>query len=319
MPYKFHESRRHKFPEARYRVTNWPEYDAALVRRGSLTLWFTEEAVAAWRAPATGERGGQPIYSATAIETCLALRLVFHQPLRQTEDLLRSIANVLELDIAIPDHTTLSRRGGNLTILPKTVDREEPLHLLVDSTGLKMYGEGEWLDQKRGIRSPRRWRKLHLGVDADTQEIVAVELTPDDVGDVSELPGLLDQIDGEIASLTADGAYDGEVVYNAIATRHRDAEIIIPPRATAVPNETTTTQRDRHIATIEKHGRMGWQRRSGYNRRSLVETAVYRYKTIIDRRLQARTLSTQRTEAKIGCNVLNRMTSFGMPVSTRIR
>jgi hypothetical protein len=146
-----------------------------------------------------------------------------------------------------------------------------------------------------------------------------VELTPDDVGDVSELPGLLDQVDTEIASLTADGAYDGEVVYDAVASRHPDAEIIIPPRATAVPNGITTTQRDRHITTIEKHGRMGWQRRSGYNRRSLVETAVYRYKTIIGRRLQARTLPTQRTEAKIGCNVLNRMTSIGMPASARIR
>jgi Transposase DDE domain len=146
MPYKFHESRRHRFPKARYRVTNWPEYDAALVRRGSLTLWFTDEAVAAWRAPATGKRGGQPIYSATAIETGLALRLVFHQPLRQTEGLLRSIATVLELDIAIPDHTMLSRRGGGLTILPKTVGREEPLHLLVDSTGLKIYGEANgWI------------------------------------------------------------------------------------------------------------------------------------------------------------------------------
>jgi hypothetical protein len=318
MPYKFHDSRRHKFPKARYRVTNWPEYDAALVRRESLTLWFTEEAVAAWRAPATGERGGQPVYSAIAIETCLALRLVFHQPLRQTEGLLRSIANVLELDIAIPDHTTLSRRGGSLTILPRTVGRDEPLHLLVDSTGLKIYGEGEWLDQKRGIRSPRRWRKLHLGVDADAHEIVAVELTQDDVGDVSELPGLLDQIDGEIASLTADGAYDGDVAYDAVGDRYPDAEIIIRPRSTAVPNKTTTTQRDRHIATIEKHGRMGWQRRSGYNRRSLVETAVYRYKTIIGRRLQARILAKQRTEAKIGCNVLNRMTGLGMPASIRI-
>ena len=296
MPYKFHASRRHKFPKARYRVMNWPEYDAALVRRGSLTLWFTEEAVAAWRAPATGGRGGQPIYSATAIETGLALRLVFHQSLRQTEGLLRSIANMLELDIAIPDHTTLSRRSGGLTILPKTVGREEPLPLLVDSTGLKIYGEGEWLDHKRGIRSPRRWRKLHLGVDPNTHEI-----------------------DTEIASLTADGAYDGEVVYDAVAHSHPDAEVIIPPRATAVPNETTTTQRDRHIATIEQHGRMGWQRRSGYNRRSLVETAVYRYKTIIGRRLHALTLPKQRTEAKIGCNVLNRMTSFGMPVSARIR
>jgi transposase len=318
MPYKLNESRRHKIPKARYRVTNWPAYDAALVRRGSLTVWFTENAVAAWHAPATGERGGQPIYSAIAIETGLALRLVFHQPLRQTEGMLRSIAAVLGVTIAIPDHTTLSRRGGGLTILPKRVDQAERLHLLIDSTGLKMYGEGEWLDQKRGIRSRRRWRKLHLGIDAVTQEIVASELTPDDVGDVSEIPRLLDQIEADVASMTADGAYDGEAVYDAVAERHPEAAVIIPPRVTAVPSETVTTQRDRHIAAIGQHGRMGWQRRSGYNRRSLVETAMYRYKAIIGRRLHARNLLNQRTEAKIGCNVINRMTRLGMPVSVRI-
>ena len=168
-----------------------------LAGRGSLTVSFTEEAVAAWHAPATGERGAQPIYSAIAIETGLALRLVFHQPLRQTEGMLRSIAAVVGVDIAIPDHTTMSRRGGGLTILPNRIDRNEPLHLLVESTGLKIYGEGEWLDQKHGIRSRRRWRKLHLGVDADTLEIVAAELTPDDVGDVSEVPELLDQIEDD--------------------------------------------------------------------------------------------------------------------------
>jgi transposase len=319
MPYRFNEGRRHKFPKARYRVTNWPDYDAALVRRGELTVWFTEEAIAAWRAPATGERGGQPIYSAIAIETGLALRLVFHQPLRQTEGLLRSIATLLEIDIAIPDHTTLSRRGGGLTVLPKSIGCDEPLHLLIDSTGLKIYGEGEWLDQKRGIRSPRRWRKLHLGVDADTHEVVAVELTPDDVGDVSELVNLLDQVEARVASVTADGAYDGETVYDAVTDRHPEEDIIIPPRTTAVSSKTAATRRDQHIATIEKHGRIGWQRRSGYNRRSLVETAMYRYKAIIGRRLHARTLPSQRTEAKIGCNVLNRMTSFGMPESARIR
>jgi transposase len=318
MPYKFNESRRHKIPKARYRVANWPEYDAALVQRGSLTVWFTEEAIEAWHAPATGERGAQPIYSAIAIETGLALRLVFHQPLRQTEGMLRSIADVLGVDIAIPDHTTLSRRGGGLTILPKRADRHEPLHLLVDSTGLKIYGEGEWLDQKHGIRSRRRWRKLHLGVDADTHEIVAVELTPDDVGDVSEFPELLDQIEADVASLTADGAYDGEAIHATVAERHPEAAVIIPPRSTAVPNETTTTQRDRHLAAIAQHGRIGWQRSSGYNRRSLAETAVYRYKTIIGRRLHARTLPNQRTEAKIGCNVLNQMTSLGMPVTVRV-
>jgi hypothetical protein len=275
MPYKFNESRRPKIPKTKYRVTNWPEYDAVLVKRGSLTIWITEEAVAAWQAPATGKRGGQPIYSAIAIETGLALRLVFHQPLRQTEGLLRSIADVLKIDIAIPDHTTLSRRGGGLTILPKRIDRTEPLHLLVDSTGLKIYGEGEWLDQKHGIRSRRRWRKLHLGVDARTHEIVAVELTPDDVGDISELPDLLDQTGADVASVTADGAYDGEAVYDAVAERHSEAAVIIPPRITAVPSETTATQRDKHLATIAEHGRISWQRSSGYNRRSLVETRCF--------------------------------------------
>jgi Transposase DDE domain len=318
MPYKFNAGRRHKFPKARYRVTNWPDYDAALARRGELTVWLTDEAIAAWHAPATGQRGGQPIYSTIAIETALTLRLVFHQPLRQTEGLLRSIAALLDIEIAIPDHTTLSRRGGGLTILPKSMGRDEPLHLLIDSTGLKIYGEGEWLDQKRGIRSPRRWRKLHLGVDADTHEVVAVELTPDDVGDVSQLAGLLDQVVTPVASVIADGAYDRETVYDAVADRHPEADIIIPPRATAVLSTSGVPQRNQHIATIEEHGRMGWQRRSGYNRRSLVETAIYRYKTIIGRRLLARTLSSQQVEAKIGFNALNRMTCFGMPATIRI-
>jgi len=212
MPYKFNDSRRHKIPTAKYRVTNWPEYDAGLVRRGGLTIWFTEEAVAAWHAPATVKRGGQPLYSALAIETALAIRLVFHQPLRQTEGLLRSIAAALGVDVAIPDDTTLSRRGAGLTILPKHMSSAEPLHLLVDSTGLKIYGEGEWQDAKLGTRSRRHWRKLHAGVNAETHEVVVADLTPDDVGDVSAVPGLLDQLDGNLASFTADGAYDGEII-----------------------------------------------------------------------------------------------------------
>jgi hypothetical protein len=193
----------------------------------------------------------------------------------------------------------------------KRIDRTEPLHLLVDSTGLKIYGEGEWLDQKHGIRPRRRWRKLHLGVDAHTHEIVAVELTPEDVGDIAELPALLDQLDADIASMTADGAYDGQVVYDAVAERHPRASVVVPPRVTAAPSETTASQRDKHLTTIAEHGRMSWQRSSGYNQRSLVETAMFRYKTVIGRRLHARTLPNQRTEAKVGCNVLNRMTAIG--------
>ncbi len=319
MPYKFNGSRRHKIPTAKYRVTNWPDYDAALVRRGALTVWFTDEAIAEWRAPATGRRGGQLIYSALAIETALTIRSVFHQPLRQTEGLLRSIADVLDVDIAIPDHTTLSRRGVGLTVLQRDIHRTDPLHLVVDSTGLKIYGEGEWLDAKHGTRSRRRWRKLHIGINADTHDVVVAELTPDDVGDVSTVTDLLEQIDSRVASFTADGAYDGEAVYDAVAERHPGAAVVIPPRVTVVANEAATSQRDGHIAMIAQYGRIGWQRRSGYNRRSLVETAIYRYKTMIGRRLCARSLLNQRTEAKIGCNALNRMTSLGMPVSVRRR
>ena len=319
MPYKFNESSRHKIPKARYRVTSWPQYDAALVRRGSLTVWLTEEAISAWHAPATGERGGQAVYADIAIETGLVLRLVLHQPLRQTEGALRSIADLLGVQIRIPDHTTFSRRGGGVKVLPLRVERNEPLHLLIDSTGAKIYGEGEWIDQKHGVRSRRRWRKLHLAVDADTYEIAAVELTPDDVGDVSALPDLLDQIEDPVGSVTADGAYDGDAIYDEVLQRHPAVRVILPPRSTAVLSEAGATQRDDHLRTIENHGRIGWQRRSGYGRRSLVETAMYRYKTIIGRRLYARILPNQRIEAKIGCNVLNRMTSLGMPVSVRVK
>ena len=268
--------------------------------------------------PPEGEAVSRSIL-ALAIETALTIRSLFHQPLRQTEGLLRSIADMLDIDIAIPDHTTLSRRGVGLTVLPRDIHRTEPLHLVVDSTGLKIYREGEWLDAKHGSRSRRRWRKLHIGINADTHDVVVAELTPDDVGDASTITGLLEQVDSRVASLTADGAYDGAVVYDAVAKRHPAAVVIIPPRVTAIANGAATSQRDRHIAMIAHHGRRRWQRRSGYNRRRLVETAFYRYKTIIGRRLYARNLLNQRTEAKIGCNVLNRMTSLGMPVSVRRR
>ena len=257
------------------------------------------------------------MYSDLAIETGLALPLVLHLGLRQTLGALGSIADFLDVDVRIPDHTTFSRRGDGLTMLTNPVGRGEPLHLLIDSPGLKMYGEGEWLHEKRGGRSRRRWRKLPLAVDTTTQAIAARELTPDDVGDITALPDLLDRIADTVGSVTADGAYDGDTVYHAVLQRHPDADAIVPPASTAVVSGTS--RRDEPLETIEKHGRIGWQRRSGYGRRSLVETATYRYKTLIGRRLHAWTLSNQQTEAKIGCSVINRMTRLGMPVSVRVR
>ncbi len=206
-----------------------------------------------------------------------------------------------------------------MAILPQRIGRNEPVHLLIDSTGLKIYGEGEWLDQKHGIRARRRWRKLHIAVNAESQEIIASDLTVDDVGDITALPDLLDQVDGPVDAVIADGAYDGQPVYDAVMARHPEADVIIPPCSTAVPTETAASQRDRHIKGIEEHGRRGWQKRTGYGRRSLVETAMFRYKTIVGRSLYARTLPSQQTEAKIGCKVLNWMTNLGMPVSVRVK
>ncbi len=324
MPYKANEPRRHKIPRARYRVTNWPEYDRALQQRGSLTVWVTPEALAVWHPPRTGRRGRSRTYSDVAIETGHLLRLAFGRPWRQTEGLLRSLATLLGVGIGVPDHTTFSRRSPGLALANSLAhaQRTGPVHVVIDATGLKVHGVGEWLAETHGERGRRTWRKLHLAVDPDGGEILASELTTAEEGDAALVGPLLEQIAGPIASVTADGAYDGEPVYRAVSERQPDppVAVVIPPRATAVPSptaETAPTQRDQHIRMIQDRGRMGWQKAAGYGKRSLGETAVFRYKAIIGRSLRARTLPGQKTEARVGCSVLNRMTRLGMPVSQR--
>src|SRR5215213_9805418 len=324
MPYKANEARRHKIPRARYKVCNWPEYDRALQQRGSLTVWVTPEALAAWHPPRTGRRGRSPQYAEIAIETGHLLRLAFGRPWRQTEGLLRSLATLLGLSIGVPDHTTFSRRSPGLALAGPLAraQRTGPVHVVIDATGLKVHGAGEWLVETHGGRGKRTWRKLHLAVDPDSGEILASELTTSDEGDASLVGPLLEQITGPIASVTADGAYDGEPVYRAVAERQPDppVAVVIPPRATAVARPiagTTPTQRDQHIRMIQDRGRMGWQKAVGYGRRSLGETAVFRYKGIIGRRLRARTLPAQKPEARAACSVLDRMTRRGMPLSQR--
>ena len=195
------------------------------------------------------------------------------------------------------------------------------MNVVIDSTGLKVFGAGEWQREKHGGKGRRTWRKLHLAVDPEIGEILTSELTTTEDGDASQVGPLLDQISGPIASVTADGAYDGEPVYRIIAERDRAATVIIPPRSTAVPSstaETAPTQRDRHLRMIQERGRRGWQKAVNYGRRSLGEVAMMRYKTVIGRRLHARTFPTQRAEAAAGCKVINVMTQLGMPVSQRI-
>jgi hypothetical protein len=230
---------------------------------------------------------------------------------------------LLGVSLAVPDHTTFSRRSTSLSLTTSLIPSSEPVHVLLDSTGLKVYGAGEWQSEKHGERGRRTWRKLHLAVNPDTNEILASELTSNEIGDPSMVGPLLDQVPGSLASITADGAYDGEPVYRAIAERQPQPlpTVIIPPRRTAVPSsatDTTNSPRDGHIHLIQEKGRRGWQRAVGYGRRSLVETAMFRYKTLIGPRLRARTLATQQGEARIACSVLNRMTQLGMPISWRV-
>jgi Transposase DDE domain len=320
LPFKAHAARRHHIPKQRHRVTNWAEYDAALRQRGSLTVWFTDAAVAAWRAEPRTTPGGQPHYSALAILTALTLRAVFRLALRQTEGLIASILRLLGLDLAVPDHTTLSRRTESLPV-PRPRPVSEPVHLLVDSTGLKLGGPGEWLVEKHGSRGRRSWRKLHLGVDAGTGRIEAVELTTNEVDDGSQVGPLLGQVTGPIASFTGDGAYDRDDVYGNVAERHPDAATIVPPRSNAVPSGaagTAPTQRDRHLQLIAERGRMGWQKASGYNRRALAEAAISRYKRVIGDALRSRTERRQATEVAIAVRALNRMLELGRPASVRI-
>ncbi|MFL5285992.1 MAG: IS5 family transposase [Rhodopila sp.] len=321
------QDRRHHIPRQRHKVTNWPDYDASLRQRGSLTVWFTEEATAAWAAEPRTTRGGQPWYSPLAILTALTLRAVFRLAFRQTEGLIDSIIGLLGLTLRVPDHTTLCRRAATLEV-PKPqrrpradADDTAPLHLLVDSTGVKLCGAGEWLLEKHGTKTRRSWRKLHLGVDASTGQILASSLTPHDTDDASQVSPLLAQVTGSVDSVIGDGAYDQEDVYSEVAERHPEATVIVPPRSTAVLSktaETDPTQRDRHLQCMAEKGRMGWQKASGYTRRAKAETAISRWKRVIGDALRARKDRPRMTEMKVGVHVLNRMLELGRPSYVRI-
>jgi hypothetical protein len=289
VPFNHHAAHRHHIPKPRYRVRNWPEYDAAPRWRGSLTVWFTDEAITAWRAEPRTTPSGRPYYSALAIATALTPRAVVPLALRQTEGL---------------------RRSGT-----------GPLHLLVDSTGLKLGGAGEWLVEKHGTSRRRSWRKLHLGIDTGSGEIVAIELTEKDVDDAERTGALLDKITDPVVSFTADGAYDQDRADQAVAELHPDAAIIVPPRSTAALGAsagTAPTRRDQHIQEIAGHGRMGWQKSGGYNVRAKVEAAIGRHKRVIGAAPRSRTDETEATEIAIATRAPNRMLEFGRPNYVRI-
>lgn len=323
MPFKHNAARRHRIPKARYRVTNWPAYEAGLRRRGDLTFWLDKTALAGWHAPRRTTPGGQPLYSDLAIEMVLTLRLVFHLALRQAAAFAASVLRLLGVELPVPVHTTLSRRSRAFADRqPRVAADGGPVHLVLDSTGLQLFGQGVW-DAERHGRARRRWLKLHLAVDAATGEIAAHVLTDGNADDAAQAPALLGQSEGTLASVIADGAYDGEPTYAAVRARQPDPPptVVIPPRASAVPSTDDVAKqspRDRHIRLVAEKGRMAWQKATGYGRRALGETAIGRYKRLISPRLRARTPDGQRGEVALAADVLNRMIRTAKPVSVRV-
>jgi hypothetical protein len=302
----------------KYRVTNWRAYNAALVARGSLTVWFDEAAVAGWyETDRTGRRGAPRRYADVAIQCGLVIREVFHLPLRALTGFLGSLVTLLELTLAVPDYSTFSRRAAALTVWVRRLAQRQPRHVVIDSTGLKVYGEGEWKVRQHGTTQRRTWRKLHLAVDAENHEVIAAELTAAFVGDAEVLPDLLEQLSTEeaVASVAADGAYDTQASHQALLARRASA--LIPPRAGAVawppladgqPHPRTTI-----LETMRQRGRKAWKQHSGYHRRSLAETAMFRLKTLFGGHLKNHRFDTQTTEAYARLAAINIMTRLGMP------
>jgi Transposase DDE domain len=305
-----------------YRLRNWSQYNKALIQRGSLCVWISEEVLSAWHNRArTGKRGKPAFYTDTAILCMATVEEVYGLPLRATEGLTRSILKLLGVELSVPCYTTLCRRRRTLSVVLPRLRKSEPLHLVVDSTGIKVYGEGEWKVRAHGASRRRTWRKLHLGVDEATLELVAVAVTTNDFKDSELLPDLLGQVVDELSQVSADGAYDSRGCYDAI--RARGARAAIPPQKRARIWQHGNTKAERHIRdenlrAIRRQGRARWKRESGYHRRSLAETQVFRVKMIFGERVGARSFDAQAAQLLVRCATLNRMTHLGMPDSYKV-
>jgi len=311
-----------KRKQRQYRIRNWPDYNKALVGRGSLTLWVTDDILGQWQNhQRTGRRGVPRTYSDTAILCMATLAEVYGLPLRATEGLLSSVVSLLGLSLSVPSYTTLCRRRRLLEVSLPRLRQIEPLHLVVDSTGVKIHGEGEWKVRRYGWSKRRTWRKLHLGVDEHTGEVAAAVVTTNDYGDGQVLADLLAQVGDELRQVTGDGGYDDRQCYDAI--RERKARAVIPPQRGARIWRHGNTRGERHardenLRYLRAHGRAKWKRDYEYHRRSLAEVAVFRLKQIFGASASARSFAGQASQLLVRCAALNRMTHEGMPDSYKV-
>jgi hypothetical protein len=311
---------RYQNKKKQYRISNWREYNQALVERGSLIFWVSEDAITNWLSmEKTGKRGKPIVYGPIAIQSTLTLQALFHLPLRQTEGLVNSIFRLSGIQLPSPDYTTISKRRETLSVdLARHLSGKKIKHLVVDSTGVKVYGEGEWKVRQHGKSKRRTWRKIHIGLDSDTGEITVAKATPNSKHDSEVLPELLGALPLTIEQVAGDGMYDTLNCYEAI--KQKGAYPAIPPKVNAkilIHGNTPGPPhpRDENLRRIRKIGRKSWKIECGYNLRSLAETAVFRLKTIFGDKVSARKFTGQTVQLMIRCRALNQMLSLGMPNS----
>lgn len=303
--------------KAYYKITNWRDYNEALVQRGDITFWFDDDVIDAWEHDNDKPKNGRPFtYSDLAVECLLTLRELFRLPYRQTEGLGRSLVKLMQVEVTIPDYSSLAKRAAKLGISLSVTARRGPIDVVVDSTGLKVFGEGEWKMRKHGKSKRRTWRKLHLTVNPATQEIEAEVLTENSEHDADQVDGLLDQVNGPVAAFYGDGAYDQWKVYDSLSDRA--VRPIIPPRRNAKIKQhgnarETPLARDEAIRRIRHIGRNRWKEEIGYHLRSLAETAMHRMKSCFGDKLKNRKLPNQRAEVRLRSKILNRFTQLGLP------
>jgi hypothetical protein len=310
----------------KYKVKNWKTYNQSLVQRGCLSIWLEDSVLRAWRQIDTKQKVvGENLYGDCVIQCCLLLGQVYHQPLRQTTGFVSSMLTMLgHKDYAIPDYTTLCRRQSCLPVeVSKALVGTKKLDLAIDSTGLKVYGEGEWKVRKHGASKRRTWRKLHIGIDVDTQEIVCVELTTNGEDDAAVAGKMLQGKTTGLSSFRGDGAYDDfklrEILGNNVI------QIIPPPKDAVVhlgtkkkPVEAYLQQRNEAVTFMQEQDRKGWKIQAGYHRRSLNEVAMFRYKTTFTAQMRSRKMEQQQTEVKLKCKILNRYRQLGLPLAYRV-
>jgi len=303
-----------------YKISNWKEYNQGLKQRGSLEVWIEQDAEQQWYYQGSAQRGAQYKYSEMCIEMAMTLRVVYHLGYRQLEGFLTSLVGMLRWSVKVPDYTVINRRKKQLKInVADQIEKKgKQLYIVIDSTGLKVYGEGEWKVRQHGWGKHRTWMKLHVAVDESTAIIESCATTTNKVDDAAMVKPLLQAVRSEVEKMAGDGAYDKIKVYDYL--EDRKIQPIIPPRKGAQIKKHGNRKgkrwsRDKNIRAIRKMGRKRWKEKSNYHRRSKAETTMYRWKIIYGDKLSSRTTEHQIIEANIKCKLLNKMTLLGMPKS----